>query len=231
MKQRLEGWLHRALRPFGFDLKRYNALADPNLRRQRILKRHRIEQVLDGGANRGQYAARLREDGYRGRLLSVEPGAAAFAALQRASLRDDKWQVVQAALGAAPGHATLNVTANSVSSSLLAAADAQAAVSGAHVVTTERVEVTTLDVLAARFLERSSPTLLKLDVQGSEGAALDGGAELLGRVEARRGRARARGAVYRSGVRCGARRPPRPRRLRARLRRPEHARSRERLPP
>ena len=88
--------------------------------RQRLLREHHIELVLDVGANAGQYATRLRDDGYRGQLISFEPTSDAFALLQDAAADDPQWQTRQLALGDKPDRAAaINLSANSYSSSFL----------------------------------------------------------------------------------------------------------------
>ena len=71
------GLLRRPLRRSGFDLKHLEPLVDPNLQRQGVLESRGIGLVLDGGANRGRSAGRLRSHG--GRIVSRELGAEAFA--------------------------------------------------------------------------------------------------------------------------------------------------------
>ena len=175
------GLLRRLLRRSGFDLKRFGPLVDPNLQRQGVLESRGIDLVLDGGANRGQYAGRLRGYGYGGRIVSVEPGAEAFALLRDACAGDPSWEAVRCALGRVPGEATLRVTANSVSSSLRAARPEMDAVAGSEEVARESVPVTTAAALLEQHGAGARAPMLKLDVQGSELAALEGAGDSLER--------------------------------------------------
>ena len=83
------------------------------------LERQRIDLVLDVGANEGQYASRLRKNGFSGRIISFEPLSTAFEVLQRACDHDNSWSCHGYAIGEKRGKATINISANSMSSSLL----------------------------------------------------------------------------------------------------------------
>ncbi|MFW5834202.1 MAG: FkbM family methyltransferase, partial [Pseudomonadota bacterium] len=105
-------------------------------------------------------------------------------ALLRAAAGDPAWQVAASmALGAAPGRAVLEVSAEDDMSSLRAQTEALARLSPSSAVV-ERLDVPLArldDVLRAEEGER---LLVKLDVQGSEDAVLDGMAGLWPRVRA-----------------------------------------------
>ncbi|MEU1593663.1 FkbM family methyltransferase [Streptomyces sp. NPDC005708] len=64
-----------------------------------LLARYEVNCVFDVGANAGQYARRLRRDGYAGRIVSFEPTAAAFAKLEKAAEGDPDWWVYPFGLG------------------------------------------------------------------------------------------------------------------------------------
>lgn len=149
--------------------------------RNRLLTDAGVSLVLDIGANEGQYATGLREDGYAGEIISFEPIGDAYERLRRAAAHDARWQTRNAALGEHAGRATLNVSANSYSSSLLSITGAclDAAPDAAYF-RTEDVEVVTLDSID---VPENVPILLKADVQGYESEVLRGGRRLLGRVE------------------------------------------------
>ena len=141
--------------------------------------------VLDVGANIGQYASALRASGYRGAIVSCEPLSDAFEHLRRRAAHDPQWEAVRTAVGAAPGTAEINVSANSVSSSLLTMTRAHTdAAPGSEAIATETVPVTTVaELVEARALDPDR-TLLKIDTQGYEAPVLDGAGPLVGRLAA-----------------------------------------------
>lgn len=154
----------------------------PRLRRPLLMAEEEISLALDVGANRGQWAGELRAGGYRGRIVSFEPGAEAFALLERAAAADPLWECRRLAIGAQAGTATLHVSKNSVSSSLLPHSERQfAAEPKSSVVATETVELRRLDALEG-LASAGDRILLKADVEGGELAVLAGAAGLLDRT-------------------------------------------------
>jgi FkbM family methyltransferase len=86
-----------------------------------LLKRYRIDCVLDVGANNGQYALGLRRNGYRGHILSFEPVPKFAEAMQKLAADDEKWTVYQLALGSTEG--TVPIRVQRTFSSVLASSD------------------------------------------------------------------------------------------------------------
>ncbi|HZC73372.1 MAG TPA: FkbM family methyltransferase [Jatrophihabitans sp.] len=144
------------------------------------LHRHGIDTVLDIGANTGQFARLLRQSGFSGRIHSVEPLQRAFLRLENAARADTHWTVQRAAVGAATGTLTMNVSGNSVSSSVLPMLDRhEAAAPSARYVAQEKVPAVTVDDIVSAHDLAPERTLLKVDVQGYEKAVLDGAAQTL----------------------------------------------------
>ena len=84
------------------------------------LRHSHIDLVIDIGANEGQFAKELRAGGYSGRIVSFEPLSAAHRRLLQESNRDSAWHVhPRCALGDRLGEIELNISGNSVSSSIL----------------------------------------------------------------------------------------------------------------
>jgi FkbM family methyltransferase len=144
------------------------------------LDQHGISTVIDIGANTGQFGHLLRRSGFSGRIHSVEPLQSAFAELRAGTASDPRWTVQRAAVSDEPGMITMNVSGNSVSSSVLAMLERHAtAAPQAQYVSTEEVAATTVDDIVTQSDIRPETTLLKVDVQGYEKAVLDGAAKTL----------------------------------------------------
>jgi FkbM family methyltransferase len=130
--------------------------------------------AFDVGAHVGNRARCFR--GLGARVIAVEPQPAFAAWLRRQFRHDPKVTVVEAALGAAPGRATLLVSRRTPTVTTLSkswAHKVRQTRSFARVAWPDRCEVrlTTLDELIARH---GRPRFCKLDVEGSEAMVLRG---------------------------------------------------------
>lgn len=144
--------------------------------------------MLDVGANDGGYATAIRRHGYDGRIASFEPVNEPLERLRKKASHDPGWDVLPYAVGATSGETvTINVAGNAAaSSSLLPMLDRhKAAAPSAAYVAQQEVALRALDDVVPGITEDSEQRLfLKIDVQGYEGAVLDGAKGLLasGRV-------------------------------------------------
>ena len=161
----------RVLANFGLQLVRMPSL-------EHFLTSRDIDLVIDVGANVGQFARALRGAGYQGKIISFEPTTDAFLILAEIASQDTKWQVHKLAVGAAPGKATINVSENSVFSSITSLTTYGKAFDlSAKVVKQETVDVITLDGFVK--LEDGARMFLKIDTQGFEQQVLMGAQRLL----------------------------------------------------
>jgi len=172
--------LKRLLRRYGVDITGYNRHTNPRARRQYFLNRFKINIVFDVGANVGQYATRLRREGYAGQILSYEPFAQAFEVLSERARADPHWQCLPKALGREPGLGTINVAENSQLNSLLPAGDA--AIDAIRFNRQETVSVSTLKDEIELHTRASDHLFVKCDTQGFEKDVLDGAGESIGRI-------------------------------------------------
>ena len=136
--------------------------------------------VVDIGANRGQFAQRLRSTGYTGKILSVDPLPDEHAHLEHISRDDPDWQIApRIALGDHEGEITLYRYADSSLSSALKPVGNDAGFNDAVEVPTR---LTTLDALMAGNLVEGSHPFIKIDVQGLEMQVIAGGGETLSKA-------------------------------------------------
>lgn len=170
-RERAKRTLLQQLHKRGFDITRSPFSAQL----QRILECRAITSVVDVGANIGQYGDNLRDNGFTGRIISCEPQTVAFTELAAKAAKDPGWEAVRTAVGAAESVLTINISANSYSSSFLPTSGRHLDISPAsRVVGTEDVPVTTVDQLMQQHSLSAEQTMLKVDTQGYEDVVLDG---------------------------------------------------------
>ena len=135
--------------------------------------------VVDIGANRGQFSLAVRRWAPEARVIAFEPLAGPAARFRKVFQGDSRVVLHQAAIGPKMGEAIIHVSAADDSSSLLPISSMQQQLfPGTGEVRTETITVGRLaDFVYAK--EIAGPALLKLDVQGFELEALRGCEDIL----------------------------------------------------
>jgi FkbM family methyltransferase len=175
----------RASRHFGIDLVRWRPQSSPDAALAKSLAHHRVDMVLDIGANEGQYAKHLREVGFRGRIISFEPLSSAYERLKATAAGDALWSVApRGALGDGNGEVQMNVASNGGASSSIFGmmkAHEHAAPDVAYV-GSETVLISRLDLAAKKFIRETDRIFVKMDVQGYELHVLRGADGILPKI-------------------------------------------------
>jgi FkbM family methyltransferase len=141
----------------------------------------KFRNVVDVGANAGQWSSMLLNCVTPQKLIMIEPQPAAFATLQKKFGNNRRVQLHNVAIGERESVETLKITRDTTGASLLQPREEMRAVVGRNwTITSEvQVEITTLDRLLVDLAEIS---LLKIDVQGYEKAVLAGAKQTLAKT-------------------------------------------------
>jgi len=139
-------------------------------------------QVIDVGANSGQFAEKALLAGFKGIMHSFEPLNDAYDALafkashtKRANLI---WETYKLAIGSKEEEAFINISGNSFSSSILSMKDLHKKAAPESIYEgVQRIQIKTLDSLEHIF--NKQPTYLKIDTQGFEMEVLKGADNVL----------------------------------------------------
>jgi|SRR5262245_47968008 len=151
-----------------------------------LFKRLEINCVIDVGANVGQYALMLRQMGYRGRIVSIEPVSDVFQKLCASAAGDDKWITLNTACGIKEEARPLNVFEETPLSSFLNPSSNLPLIHTSPIERTETVNIKRLDSLfdeAVQGLENPR-VFLKTDAQGLDLDVIKGAGECVNRIEA-----------------------------------------------
>lgn len=158
------------------DVKIYRKSNHPRYDLVKFILDNNISLVLDVGANDGGFVREIRYLGYKGNVLSFEPLSKAHSTLSINSQSDTKWFVFdRIALGNKDEIVDINISANSVSSSILPMLDSHIdAAFNSQYINKEKVNVKKLDNLDLSFLNSDS-NFIKIDAQGFEFNIINGG--------------------------------------------------------
>lgn len=176
--------LRKPLKAAGYRFLHFEVDSEPALRfhLKKVLKRLDVNCVFDVGANRGEYARLLREEGYTGDIISFEPNKATYQYLCEISRKDERWAVYNMALGSEETTQKLNVAQISCLSSLLAPTEYAETVFGKEMIDhTQSIEVKRLDSIYSELVKHiSRPRIfLKMDTQGYDLEVIKGAAGCL----------------------------------------------------
>ena len=143
--------------------------------RIKLLEYFGIQTLLDVGANTGQFAYYTRQLGYRNTIVSFEPMSSAYAVLQKFAKRDPNWQICNYAIGHTDGMIEINISANSVSSSILdmMPEHLRSAPDSAYE-GKEQVAIHKIDSVIGDFVNNYDTTFMKIDTQGFEKNVIEG---------------------------------------------------------
>jgi len=145
----------------------------------KLLAFHRIDCVVDVGANDGGFATAIRGAGYSGRIISFEPLLEPFEKLRKQADSDRDWDVHRCAVGATADEVMIHVAGDAgKSSSVLPMLPSHTnAAPNSRPVGTQTVRQERLDQLLPQLaVHADSRVFLKVDVEGYENAVLDGAA-------------------------------------------------------
>lgn len=159
--------IRKVLHSFGFDI------VDV---RKSIVQNLKIETLFDVGANAGQYAMKMREEGYAGTIVSFEPLSDAHKLLQENASNDSKWLVHdRCAIGEKQDEVEINISGNSKSSSLLPMLETHSkSAPTSTYIGTEKVDVIPLSSVFDGYRSPGMTNFLKIDTQGFEHHVLAG---------------------------------------------------------
>lgn len=170
----LRTYIKKFLRKLGYDIHaKHPTIVD-------YLNKYKIEKVLDVGANKGQYGLELRDWGYAGKIISLEPLSHAYNALQKSSQADPLWDSYNFALGSFSGETEINVSELSVFSSILPGLPALKNLdSRSNFEKKETIKIFKLDDIFSTHCDSKENIYLKVDTQGFEKEVILGGVSSL----------------------------------------------------
>ncbi len=144
-----------------------------------LLKKLKINCVIDVGANVGSYAKSIRKLGYKAQILSFEPNLEVFAALQRNLQQDSLWKGYDFALGKEDTSATFNLNSYSELSSFLAPKPDMPKTVNSCEVKIRKLDSLLEDILT---LVPEPRIFLKMDTQGYDMEVVKGAGKCLDKV-------------------------------------------------
>jgi len=151
-----------------------------------LLRRLNINCVIDVGANVGNYGLMLRQIGYQGRIVSIEPVREVFDRLCATAANDAEWTTLNLGCGSVEELREIHVFTEDLHSSFLSPAPNLAVIDSQAVVRTQTINVKRLDSLFDELLEgiENPRVFLKTDVQGLDLEVLKGTGQGISKVEA-----------------------------------------------
>lgn len=165
----------------GLLLRKFDASTHEDARLYKLLLHHEIEYVFDIGANVGQYATSLIDQGFKKIIISFEPMEKEYEILNKMASKYENWQVYErCALGSKETEIEINISKNSVSSSLLPILRSHLESEPDSIyIGSEKIKIYRMDDVLNRLNINPNKLFIKIDVQGFEHEVLEGGKQTI----------------------------------------------------
>ncbi len=179
MKTQLRNFVNTLFNHLGYTLVKYSSYQNYNM----MFNYYKIDKVIDVGANEGQFAQFIRKSGFQGELHSFEPLNEAFKKISVLSKHDKNWHVHNYALGNVCEFTEINVSENSVSSSIFEMNSSHLELAPhSRYTKKQKIELKTLDVFCDQLKLNEGNIFLKIDTQGFEKNVLLGAENVLANI-------------------------------------------------
>lgn len=135
-----------------------------------------FDSLFDIGANTGQYAKSIFNQGFTGNVISFEPLSGAHEILKSNASKNKNWIVHdRCAIGESNKEIEINLSKNSVSSSILPIKSSHTTAAPESVyISKEKVKLITLDSIFEMYASKNKGNYLKIDTQGYEYNVIQG---------------------------------------------------------
>jgi len=176
MRGTLKNHLTRVINNYLDDLLGLRLQPSPEKRlnesRKTILQKFKVKNILDVGANIGQWALQVRDGGFKEDITSFEP-TSAFEILKKNTFRDSNWKCVNVAVSNQTGESRIYLASNGNLSSSILQPD-EILLQGFGIEFNESVNVPTTTLDEYLYNSQIGEFYLKIDVQGAEKLVLEG---------------------------------------------------------
>ncbi len=164
--------INQFIHKIGFDIRRFPT-RDQRMLLQ-YLQGHQVNDCFDIGANTGQFGKLIRSLNFKGKIYSFEPQSKAFETLNKTASGDSQWEVYNIGLGNTDGKSIINISKNSVSSSILEINKFLVeTIPETQYISNEEIKVNRLDTFL-KDINFKKKFFLKIDAQGFESKILEG---------------------------------------------------------
>lgn len=167
-------FIKNILRNYGYNITLTTTTSNSTLQLVKCLENFNIDILFDVGANTGQFAEDIINYGYKNKIVSFEPLTTAHNILLKNATNFPNWSVYErCAIGDYDGTTLINISENSVSSSILEMTSNHTDASiDSKYIGKEEVNIFKIDTIIKNYNFYNA--FLKIDAQGYENLVING---------------------------------------------------------
>lgn len=173
----------KLLKKINYQVNQITVTSSSSLQLVKCLEHFDIDLLFDVGANTGQFAEEVVNYGYKNTIVSFEPLSIAYKKLLKNSANYINWHVHErCAIGNYDGNTFINISQNSVSSSILEMTKyhSDASIDSMYI-GKEEVKIFKIDSIIDNYNFRNA--FLKIDAQGFENFVIEGSLNSINKIK------------------------------------------------